>query len=127
MDDTNGKSDLFKLQIDGNTRVNLGTYLGGARWSPNGNWISLLNQNETGYELLILPAEGGEEARRLYQSADYFDYDWLPEEKEIFISQFGDESMEAYLLSLETGETKRLADPIIDDIEYVIRAISWTP
>jgi Tol biopolymer transport system component/DNA-binding winged helix-turn-helix (wHTH) protein len=112
--DKEGNFDIYVKLLDVGKPLRLTTDPAmdhGPVWSPDGRYIAFLRRQTIGSETAILiPALGGQE-RKLGHVADGID--WSPDGQSLLISDkiSPGEPESLYLLSLETGERRKLTSP----------------
>jgi eukaryotic-like serine/threonine-protein kinase len=109
-------SGIYVKQILGGPPVRLTRNAGDGlpAWSPDDRYIALArdeNQDSSERTILLVPAIGGPERR--IARADVSDFSWTPDAKWLILSSRGspNEPFGITLLSVETGERRRLVAP----------------
>lgn len=90
-------------------------------WSPDGKWIAYLSDRTGEYEVYVTQSDGKSEARQLTHNGNAYRYmhNFSPDSKKIV---YGDKSGTIYLLDIESGESKKVAQ----DMYAQQPPMSWT-
>lgn len=109
-------------------------------WSPDGRWISFLGTSEeTGVQLFVIPASGGEARQLTHSATNIQSYDWSPDASAILYSAAREAaprehddilernggqgvSTQLWLQSLSGGEARRISPE-----PYSVVSFDWGP
>jgi hypothetical protein len=99
--------------LDGSVLASLGTSGFQQSWSPDGQWLALVENDGSANRLVVIPSGGGE-AQRIYEYAGPLDYQWTADSRHLLVQTWpageaGLEDISALrLVSLEQGWVRRL-------------------
>jgi Tol biopolymer transport system component/tRNA A-37 threonylcarbamoyl transferase component Bud32 len=102
-------------------------------WSPDGKYIAFLRRLESGIGVFIIPALGGTERRLAQIASEYsaapWNLNWSPDNKWLVATdQDGaGQPRGLHLISVETGEKRRLTSPPKTTLECSDGAASFSP
>jgi WD40 repeat protein len=101
------------VALDGTVLASLGTTGFQQSWSPDGQWLALVESQNNINRLVIIPSGGGE-MRTIYEYAGPMDYQWTADSRFLLVQTWpaGEAGLEdagaLRLVSLEQGWVRRL-------------------
>lgn len=105
--------DMQVVGLDGAVLNSLGTSGFQQSWSPDGQWLALVENRENAKRLVVIPAGGGE-IQMIYEYAGPMDYQWTADSRYLLVQTWpaGDAGLEdasaLRLISLAEGWIRRL-------------------
>jgi Tol biopolymer transport system component len=100
------RGDVFTMNADGSKRRRLTRDLVSyfAQWSPDGRRIAYLGRGFSSNEIYVINADGSGKHRLTHTNADYPNFFWSPDGREIVFSNEGD----LYVVNASSGVERRL-------------------
>jgi WD40 repeat protein len=123
--------DMQIVGLDGSLFNSLGASGFQQSWSPDGQWLALVENDGSANRLLVIPSGGGE-IRPVFEYSGPIDYQWTADSRHLLVQTWpaGEAGLEdasaLRLVSLEQGWVRQLQVNAPDGAyELVYPSISW--